>query len=64
MVSATEYAFFLLSLRSEEPYFEGIFIAKDVDVSSFVEEIRSKAKSVSNDSEFVALLCKCSIFAI
>lgn len=63
MVSATEYAFFLLSLRSEEPYFEGIFIAKDVDVSSFVEEIRSKAKSVSN-SEFVALLCKCSIFAI
>lgn len=48
MVSATEYAFFLLSLRSEEPYFEGIFIAKDVDVSSFVEEIRSKAKSVSN----------------
>lgn len=64
MVSATEYAFFLLSLRSEEQYFKGIFIAKDVDVSSFVEEIRSKAKSVRNDSEFVALLCKCSIFAI
>ncbi|XP_026135588.1 uncharacterized protein LOC113113544 [Carassius auratus] len=33
------------SKGSEEPYFEGIFIAKDVDVSSFVEEIRSKAKS-------------------
>ncbi|XP_050960579.1 uncharacterized protein LOC127161868 [Labeo rohita] len=32
---------------SEEPYFDGIFIAKDADVSSFVEEIRSKVKSTA-----------------
>lgn len=39
--------FFRIPLRSEEPYFDGTFIAKDADVHQFVEEIRSKMKSVS-----------------
>ncbi|KTF77271.1 hypothetical protein cypCar_00046864 [Cyprinus carpio] len=39
------------SKGSEEQYFKGIFIAKDVDVSSFVEEIRSKAKSTVRKAE-------------
>ncbi|RXN07832.1 CD209 antigen-like protein [Labeo rohita] len=40
-----------LKQGSEEPYFDGIFIAKDADVSSFVEEIRSKVKSAVHKAE-------------
>jgi hypothetical protein len=38
--------FFLVLLRSEQPHFDGAFIAKDADVHSFVEDIMSKQKSV------------------
>ncbi|KAF4097447.1 hypothetical protein G5714_021455 [Onychostoma macrolepis] len=38
---------FRQSKGSEEPYFDGTFIAKDTDVHHFVEEIRSKMKSTA-----------------
>ena len=37
----------LFYLRSEEPYFDGTFIAKDADVDHFVEDIKRTLKSVS-----------------
>ncbi|XP_026075825.1 uncharacterized protein LOC113054458 [Carassius auratus] len=42
------------SKGSEEPYFEGIFIAKDVDVSSFVEEIRNSRKGTCGATQWSA----------
>ncbi|KAG1925408.1 hypothetical protein F2P79_025558 [Pimephales promelas] len=38
---------FRQSKGSEEPYFDGTFIAKDTDVHHFVDEIRSKMKSTA-----------------
>lgn len=46
-MSDTQHNLFLILLRSEELYFDGTFIAKDTDVHHFVDEIRSKMKSVS-----------------
>ncbi|KAL1250555.1 hypothetical protein QQF64_018351 [Cirrhinus molitorella] len=37
---------FRQSKGSEKPYFDGTFIAKDTDVHHFVDEIRSKMKSI------------------
>ena len=56
IMSDTEHIFFLILSRSEEPYFDGTFIAKDTDVHHFVDEIRSKIKSVSKISCFFAPL--------
>ncbi|XP_028438664.1 uncharacterized protein LOC114558707 isoform X1 [Perca flavescens] len=38
---------FRQSKGSEQPYFDGTFIAKDAEVQHFVEEIRSKMKSTA-----------------
>ena len=41
----------MFSVRDEEPgFFDGIFLAKDCEVSSFVEEVRGAVKSVSLSS--------------
>lgn len=56
IISDTEHVFFLILLRSEEPYFDGTFIAKDTDVHHFVDEIGSKMKSVSKICSFFAPL--------